>query len=164
MQTSSSPLSLGRQLFNMTWPMMFGVLSLMSFQLVDSAFIGQLGILPLAAQGFTMPIQMIIIGLQVGLGIATTAVIAKAIGAGKTEYAKQLGGLVIVMGSVGVALFGVLIYLLRHVILNLLDAPASVLPIIDTYWIWWLASSWVGALLYFLYSVCRANGNTMLPG
>ena len=164
MQTSSTSLSLGRQLFNMTWPMMFGVLSLMSFQLVDSAFIGQLGILPLAAQGFTMPIQMIIIGLQVGLGIATTAVIAKAIGAGKTDYAKQLGGLVIVMGGVGVALFGVIIYLLRQPILNLLGAPESVLPIIDSYWIWWLVSSWVGAVLYFLYSVCRANGNTMLPG
>ena len=72
--------SLGQQLFKMTWPMLFGVLSLMSFQLVDSAFIGQLGVLPLAAQGFTLPIQMIIIGIQVGLGIATTAVIAKAIG------------------------------------------------------------------------------------
>lgn len=81
MQTSTS--SLAKQLFQMTWPMLFGVLSLMSFQLVDSAFIGQLGVLPLAAQGFTMPIQMVIIGIQVGLGIATTAVISRAIGAGK---------------------------------------------------------------------------------
>ena len=64
--TTPSP-SLGRQLYTMTWPMLFGVLSLMSFQLVDSAFIGQLGVLPLAVQGFTLPIQMIIIGIQVGL-------------------------------------------------------------------------------------------------
>lgn len=81
----------------------------MSFQLVDSAFIGQLGVLPLAVQGFTLPIQMIIIGIQVGLGIATTAVIARAIGANETRYAKQLGGLVIVMGSVSVALFSFII-------------------------------------------------------
>lgn len=144
--------------------MLFGVLSLMSFQLVDSAFIGQLGVLPLAAQGFTLPIQMIIIGVQVGLGIATTAVIAKAIGAKQERYAKQLGGLVIVMGSVGVALISILIYCLREPILTMLSAPPSVLPIIDSYWIYWLISSWTGALLYFLYSVCRANGNTMLPG
>lgn len=64
----------------------------MSFQLIDSAFIGQLGVLPLAAQGFTLPIQMIIIGLQVGLGIATTAVISTALGAQQTRYAQQLGG------------------------------------------------------------------------
>lgn len=148
----------------MTWPMLFGVLSLMSFQLVDSAFIGQLGVLPLAAQGFTLPIQMVIIGIQVGLGIATTAVIAKAIGANQTRYAQQLGGLVIVMGSFAVALFGVIIYLLREPILLMLSAPETVLPIIDSYWIYWLISSWTGALLYFFYSVCRANGNTMLPG
>ncbi|MBF9003514.1 MATE family efflux transporter [Vibrio nitrifigilis] len=155
---------LAKQLFTMTWPMLFGVLSLMSFQLVDSAFIGQLGVLPLAVQGFTMPMQMVIIGLQVGLGIATTAVIAKAIGAGKEDYAKRLGGLVIVMGGGGVALFGVLIYALRHVILALLGAPDTVIPIIDSYWIWWLCSAWIGAMLYFLYSLCRAHGNTMLPG
>ncbi|WP_260260682.1 MATE family efflux transporter [Vibrio intestinalis] len=161
--TKNTP-SLAKQLFNMTWPMLFGVLSLMSFQLVDSAFIGQLGVLPLAVQGFTLPIQMVIIGLQVGLGIATTAVIAKAIGANQTRYAQQLGGLVIAMGSVGVALFGVLLYLIREPILLLLSAPESVLPIVESYWIYWLVSSWTGALLYFLYSVCRANGNTMLPG
>ncbi|KAB1458290.1 MATE family efflux transporter [Vibrio panuliri] len=163
MTTTQTP-SLAKQLFNMTWPMLFGVLSLMSFQLVDSAFIGQLGILPLAAQGFTLPIQMVIIGIQVGLGIATTAVIAKAIGANQIRYAQQLGGLVVVMGSVGVALFGLLIYLIREPLLSLLSAPDTVLPIIDSYWIYWLISSWTGALLYFFYSVCRANGNTMLPG
>ncbi|MDC5818383.1 MATE family efflux transporter [Vibrio europaeus] len=162
--TQETSPSLGQQLFKMTWPMLFGVLSIMSFQLVDSAFIGQLGILPLAAQGFTLPIQMVVIGIQVGLGIATTAVIAKAIGANQERYAKQLGGLVIAMGSIGVALFSVIIYLLREPILSLLSAPDSVLPIIDNYWIYWLVSAWVGAVLYFLYSVCRANGNTMLPG
>ncbi len=159
-----NPPSLSSQLFQMTWPMLFGVLSLMSFQLVDSAFIGQLGVLPLAAQGFTMPLQMIIIGVQVGLGIATTAVISKALGASQERYAKQLGGLVIVMGSTCVAIFGFLIYLLRYSILSLLGAPETIYAIIDSYWIWWAISAWTGAVLYFLYSVCRANGNTMLPG
>ena len=156
--------SLAKQLFSMTWPMLFGVLSLMSFQLVDSAFIGQLGILPLAAQGFTLPIQMMIIGLQVGLGIATTAVIARAIGANQPKYAQQLGGLIIAMGSVGVAIFCVLLYLIREPLLLLLSAPESVFVIIDSYWLYWLVSAWTGALLYFFYSICRANGNTMLPG
>ena len=73
MQSTSS---LGKQLFSMTWPMLFGILSIMSFQLVDSAFIGQLGVLPLAAQGFTAPIALIFIGIQVGLGIATTSLIS----------------------------------------------------------------------------------------
>ncbi|WP_050910815.1 MATE family efflux transporter [Vibrio campbellii] len=162
--SSNAQPTLAKQLFTMTWPMLFGVLSLMSFQLVDSAFIGQLGVLPLAAQGFTLPLQMVVIGIQVGLGIATTAVISKALGANNARYAKQLGGLVLMIGSVGVAVFGLLIWLLRYPILSLLSAPDSVMPIIDSYWPWWLLSSWVGAVLYFYYSICRANGNTMLPG
>ncbi len=113
--------------------MLFGVLSLMSFQLVDSAFIGQLGVLPLAAQGFTLPLQMVVIGIQVGLGIATTAVISKALGANDTHYAKQLGGLVLMIGSVGVAVLGLIIWLLRYPILSLLSAPETVMPIIDSY-------------------------------
>ncbi|WP_394183062.1 MATE family efflux transporter [Marinomonas posidonica] len=156
--------SLGRELFKMTWPMLFGVLSLMSFQLVDSAFIGQLGVLPLAAQGFTLPVQMIQMGVQIGLGIAATAVIARALGAQNVTYAKQLAGLVLVSGGLGIALLGLLIWLLRYPILTLLSAPFDVYPIIDSYWPYWLVSSWVGAILYFYYSICRANGNTILPG
>ncbi|MBY6196620.1 MATE family efflux transporter [Vibrio hangzhouensis] len=155
---------LAKQLFNMTLPMVLGVLSLMSFQLVDSAFIGQLGVLPLAAQGFTLPMQMVIIGIQVGLGIATTAIISRALGASDHDYAKQLGGLILVFGSVGVAIIGILIWLVRHPVLALLSAPESVYPVIDSYWPFWLVSSWVGAVLYFFYSICRANGNTVLPG
>ncbi|OOE88897.1 MATE family efflux transporter [Salinivibrio sharmensis] len=156
--------SRAKRLFSTTLPMLFGVLSLMSFQLVDSAFIGQLGVLPLAAQGFTLPIQMIIIGIQVGLGIATTAVISRALGADQCRYAKQLGGLILFIGTAGVALFAGLLYALRHPILMLLDAPDKVFPVIDSYWQIWLVSAWTGAVLYFFYSLARANGNTMLPG
>ncbi|PSV49986.1 MATE family efflux transporter [Photobacterium indicum] len=164
---SSAPISqseLARQLFKMTWPMLFGVLSLLSFQLVDSAFIGQLGVLPLAAQGFTLPMQMVIIGLQVGLGIATTSLISRVLGANEPERAKQLGGLVVITGGIGVFAICWLIWLLRGPVLSLLDAPLNVYPVIDAYWPVWLGSSWTGAMLYFAYSLCRANGNTMLPG
>ncbi|KLV03379.1 Fis family transcriptional regulator [Photobacterium aquae] len=156
--------ALGHQLFKMTWPMMFGVLSLMSFQLVDSAFIGQLGILPLAAQGFTLPMQMVIIGLQVGLGIATTSLISRVLGQGDNERAKQLGGLVVVTGAISVFAICLLIWFVRAPILQLLSAPPEVYPVVDEYWPVWLLSSWTGAMLYFAYSLCRANGNTMLPG
>ncbi|KJF93807.1 Fis family transcriptional regulator [Photobacterium angustum] len=164
MKLSSNTRILTLDLFKMTWPMLFGVLSLMSFQLVDSAFIAQLGVLPLAAQGFTLPMQMVVIGLQVGLGIATTALISRVLGANEEVRAQQLGGLVVLVGGIGIALLCGVIWLLRDVIMHLLDAPEKVLPIIDTYWPVWLMSAWCGSMLYFAYSLCRANGNTLLPG
>ncbi|PSV56653.1 MATE family efflux transporter [Photobacterium sp. GB-3] len=164
MKLPSNTRTLTQDLFKMTWPMLFGVLSLMSFQLVDSAFIAQLGVLPLAAQGFTLPMQMVVIGLQVGLGIATTALISRVLGANEEVRAQQLGGLVVLVGGIGIALLCGVIWSLRDVIMHLLDAPANVLPIIDTYWPIWLMSAWCGSMLYFAYSLCRSNGNTLLPG
>ena len=80
--------------------MLLGVLSLMSFQLVDSVFISRLGIEPLAVVGFTIPIYQVIIGIQVGIGIATTALISQRLGAGQVSDAKSLAGSVLVFGSV----------------------------------------------------------------
>ncbi|WP_434362124.1 MATE family efflux transporter [Parasalinivibrio latis] len=148
----------------MTWPMIFGVLSLMSFQLVDSAFIGRLGIEPLAAQGFTMPIQMMVIGLQVGLGIATTALISRVLGKGNVKEASQIGGLVVLTGAASVFALCLLVWFGRDPILLFLGAHENLFPIIDSYWKVWLGSAWLGAMLYFAYSLCRSHGNTMLPG
>ena len=159
-----STTSLSRALFQMTWPMLFGVLSLMSFQLADSIFIGQLGIEPLAAVGFTVPMYQLIIGFQVGLGIATTALISKALGANNTDYAKHLGGTVIMVGAAMIALLCLSLWFLRAPILEMLGGEPELLPTLTIYWMPWLASTWIGAMLYFGYSLCRAHGNTMLPG
>lgn len=148
----------------MTWPMIFGVLSLLSFQLVDAAFIGHLGVDPLSALGFTVPVHQLIIGFQVGVGIATTALVSRALGADRVEHSRRLGGLVVVAGGSTILLLCLLIWTLRAPILSMLGAPASLMPLIDVYWIPWLASAWMGAFLYFGYSVCRAHGNTRLPG
>jgi len=148
----------------MTWPMLFGALSLMTFQLVDSIFIGQLGRDPLAALGFTLPMQQLIIGLQVGLGIATTAIISRTLGAGDELQARRLGGLVITVGGTLVFLLCVGLWLLQSQIMTLLGADDSLLPLVRSYWVPWLISAWAGAALYFGYSVCRSHGDTKLPG
>lgn len=162
---SDSPSSsLGQALFKMTWPMLFGVLALMSFQLADSAFIGQLGVAPLAVAGFTVPVYLFISGTQVGLGIATTAVISRTLGSGDRLRAGQLGGLVMWTGALMILALCLLIWLLRKPIVTAMGADASLLPLVDRYWAPWLLSTWLGAVLYFGYSLCRAHSNTKLPG
>lgn len=156
--------SLGRTLFQMTWPMIFGVVSLMGFQLVDSIFISMLGVEPLAALGFTVPVNQLFIGVQVGIGIATTALISRALGAGDAGRAKRLGGLVVAAGGAIMLALCLLVWVARKPLLTALGAEASLLPMISQYWVAWLSSVWVGAMLYFAYSVSRANGDTRLPG
>lgn len=156
--------SLGRTLFTLTWPMIFGVVALMGYQLVDSVYISMLGTEPLAALGFTVAVNQIFIGVQVGLGIAATALISRAIGAGESRRARHLGGLVLVAGSIIMAVLCVVAWLTRNAILLLLDADPALWPVIGQYWFPWLVSIWVGATLYLAYSISRAQGNTRLPG
>ena len=154
----------GRELFHLTWPMLFGVLALMSYQLVDSAFIGQLGVKPLATLGFTVPLQMFIIGVQVGIGIATTAVISRVLGADDPLRARRLGGLVVLSGALLIAVLAVIIWFSRHLILAMMAGSEELYPLVDAYWAPWLLAAWLGAVLYFGYSLCRSHGDTRLPG
>ena len=156
--------SLARALFSMTWPMLFGTVALMSFQLVDSIFISMLGMQPLAALGFTLPLQQLLIGVQIGIGIASTALISRALGADNPERAKHLGGIVVLTGCCVSLLLCALIWLLRLPLLSVLGASAELLPYTESYWLPWLTSAWLGAFLYFANSISRANGDTKLPG
>ncbi len=155
---------LGKQLWQQTWPMAIGALSLLGFQLVDSAFIARLGTAPLAAQSFTFPLSFLIIGVQVGIGIAIAALISRALGAGERERARRLSTLVLMAGSAIIGVLAVALWLGQRPVFIALGADDTALAYIARYWPVQLLAGWFGALAYFAYSVFRAHGNTRLPG
>jgi putative MATE family efflux protein len=144
--------------------MTIGVLALLGFQLVDSAFVARLGTAPLAAQSFTFPLTFLIIGVQVGLGIAIAALISRALGAGEIARARRLGTLVLSVGSVTIALLAIVLWWAQVPIFARLGADTATLPLIRAYWAPQLFAAWLGAVLYFIYSLFRAHGDTRLPG
>ncbi|WP_244613183.1 MATE family efflux transporter [Modicisalibacter radicis] len=144
--------------------MALGVLSLLGFQLVDSAFIARLGTAPLAAQSFTFPLSFLIIGVQVGLGIAIAALISRALGAEERSRARRLGSLVLLGGGAVIALLALALLIVQEPLFRLLGARAELLPLIRSYWAPQLLAAWLGAALYFGYSLFRAHGDTRLPG
>lgn len=156
--------SLINKLYTQTWPMLIGLFAIMGSQLVDSAFIGQLGTQPLAVLGFTIPIYQLIVGFQVGLGVATTATISSALGRKKYLYAKLLGTIVLVIGIASISLLCILLWCYQEQVAYALGANKTLLTTFHHYWLPWLISSWLGALLYFGYSICRSHGETLLPG
>ncbi|TDV99571.1 MatE protein [Halomonas alkaliantarctica] len=144
-------------LWRQTWPMAIGVLALLGFQLVDSAFIARLGTAQLAAQSFTFPLSFLIIGIQVGMGIAIAALISRALGAGEGERARRLSSLVLMAGGGVIGLLAIILWLFHVPIFRLLGADDTTLSYIYIYWGPQLLSAWLGALLYFSYSVFRAH-------
>ncbi len=159
----SSP-ALGRDIWRQTWPMTVGVTSLLGFNLVDSVFVARLGTEPLAAQSFSFPLVFLTIGIQVGMGIAIAALISRAIGAGQGHRAGRLGVLVLAGGGAVMALLLMLLWLLQDSAFALLGASPEIRAVIRPFWAVQVCAGWVGAMVYFGYSLFRAHGNTRFPG
>ncbi len=163
-QHEDNGVPLGVTLWRQTWPMAIGALALLGFQLVDSAFIARLGTPQLAAQSFTFPLSFLIIGVQVGMGIAIAAQISRSLGAGDTARARRLGSLVLVVGATVIGLLALALWRLQAPIFARLGADVPTLELIRGYWAPQLLAAWLGAVVYFGYSLFRAHGNTRLPG
>jgi len=151
-------------LYQQTMPMLVGLLAIMSSQLIDGIFIGQLGAKSLAVVGFTNPIYQLVIGIQVGIGIATTACISNALGANKYLFAKHLAALVLIIGIVTITLLCGLLWHFQQAISTYLGAEQSLFQLLRSYWFPWLISCWLGAILYFGYGICRSHGETLISG
>ncbi|MCC4832745.1 MATE family efflux transporter [Shewanella sp. 10N.7] len=153
-----------KALFDQTLPMLVGLLAIMGSQLIDSAFIGQLGDEPLVIVGFSIPIYQLIVGVQVGIGIAATACMSTAIGENKIRYARFLSAIILTMGSVLLMLLCGLLWFFQQEVVTALGGDASIFNQLRNYWLPWLISCWLGAILYFGYSISRAFGDTNIPG
>ena len=163
-ESSPSTLSLVRQLWQQTWPMALGVMSLLGFYLVDSIFVARLGTAPLAAQSFTFPLAFLVIGVQVGIGIAIAALISRAIGAGQQDQANRLGALVLTGGGLMLGALVLFLWLIQTPAFSLIGASEAIRELIRPYWAIQVLAMWVGGVLYFGYSLFRAHGNTRFPG
>lgn len=150
-------------LIKMTLPMILGMLMMFSFNLVDTFFISMLGTEALSAISFTFPVTFTLMSLAIGLSIGTSAVVAKYIGRGEHEKAKQAST---VTNYVAIALAGVLAavgYLLMDEIFLLMGAPESMLPTIRLYMDIWMPTSVMLVAIICANSVLRANGDTRTP-
>lgn len=135
----------------------------MMFNLVDTFFISMLGTEELAAVSFTFPVTFTVISLAIGLGIGTSAVIAKALGANKVEEAKFDATIALLLSAVMVFLLSLFGFLMIEPIFKLLGAHAEVMPHIYDYMsIWFLGSVFLITPMIG-NSVLRASGDTKTP-
>jgi putative MATE family efflux protein len=143
--------------------MIVGMVMLMTFGLVDTFFIGLLGTQELAAISFTFPVTFTVISLNIGLGIGTSAVIAKFLGAGDHAKAKETatGALMLTFVlAITLAIAGVLTI---DPIFRLLGADDNLLPLINDYMVIWYAAGLFLAMPMVGNSVLRASGDTKTP-
>ena len=148
---------------NMTIPMMFGLVMLMSFNLVDTFYVSLLGTESLAAFSFTFPVTFTLISLAIGLGIGVSAVVAKTLGQKNKELAKQHASVALIISAVSIytiAMFGLIS--LNHIFGAMGSTPEHIV-VIKQYMTPWLFGCLFIIMPMIGNSVMRASGDTKTP-
>ncbi|NIC06067.1 MATE family efflux transporter [Halomonas sp. DX6] len=145
-------------------PVVGGMIAMMSFNLVDTWFVSRLGPAPLAAVSFTFPVVFAVISLAIGLGIGTSAVVARRLGQGDIETVRRRATDAALLALVAGVLLSLLGLTTLEPMFRLLGADAELMPLIQDYMgIWYLGAAAV-IVPRVLNSVLRAQGNTLIPG
>ncbi|GLX80520.1 MATE family efflux transporter [Thalassotalea insulae] len=153
----------GQTLKQMTIPMIYGMILLMTFNLVDTFFVGLLGTQPLAAISFTFPITFTVISLTIGLGIGTSAVIAKSLGKKDDKFAKCSATSALILAATVVGIVSYIGFIFSDEIFTLLGAREELLSLIRDYMdVWFVGSVFlIGPMIG--NSILRASGDTKTP-
>ncbi len=154
----------GPLLVRLTIPMVFGVLSMVVYNLVDTFFVGRLGADQLAALSFTFPVVLVIGSLSMGLGMGASATVSRAIGEGDSYRVRRLttDSLVLALLVVGVAAVAGLFTI--EPLFRALGAGETTLPYIKQYMEIWYPGM-VFVVVPMVGNNCiRATGDTKTPG
>ena len=150
-------------LYKLTLPMVIGIVAVFFFNLVDTFFIGLLGTTSLAAVSFTMPIAMVVMNLAIGLGIASSALIARAIGGNEHHLAQRYVMASLLLTVAIATLMLILGWNFNDKLFLLLGAKPELLPVIWQFMQFWWPGAWMMMLMIVINSSMRAVGNTKLP-
>jgi putative MATE family efflux protein len=144
-------------------PMMFGLVFLLSVHLVDTYFVGQLGTDALAAMTFTFPVISLVMSISMGLGVGTTAAVARALGTGDTAAVRRLATHAVLLGVLVVAVISVLGIATQRAVFSALGAEDALLPLLDQYMTIWYAGALCVVVPMLLNSIQRASGDARTP-
>jgi len=153
-----------KHLIRLTGPMIFGILGLTIFNLVDTYFVGLLGTNELAALSFTFPIVLTFSSLTLGISTGVTAVVSKAAGKSNSGELKALIFDSLLLSLICVILFIGIGFLVLRPALTLMQADEEIVPIIMEYMVIWLPG-----LVFVVFpmvgnGIIRAMGDTKTPG
>lgn len=155
--------TVGGAIRSLMLPMLMGMVALISYNLADTYFVGQLGTLELAAISFTFPVSFIVGAVTMAFGIGTSSVCARLFGAGKREDVERVAVHAMLLGIVTGLVVVITGLLTIDPLFTLLGADETTLPVIHRYM---RIYYWGGIFLVvpmITNSVLRSSGNAKTP-
>ncbi len=155
---------IAKQLFQMTIPMVGGMLSMMAFNLTDTWFVSLLGTDELAAMSFTFPVVMVIGSVAMGLGAGASSVISRYVGSGDHDKVCRTALDSLLLCIVFVAMFAIAGLLTLNPLFRLLGAKGHILQLVREYMVPWFSCVAVIFIPMTGNNILRATGDTTSPG
>ncbi len=153
----------GPSLIRLAVPMIFGLVSIMLFNLVDTFYISLIGVRELVAISFTFPVTFTLMSFSFGIGIGAAAVISRAIGEGDQHRVQRLTTDSLLLVALIIICVAGLSFFALDSIFTLMGASAESLPLIKEYMIPWLSGVVFVVIPIVGNSAIRATGDTKTP-
>jgi putative MATE family efflux protein len=154
----------GKTLFNLAVPMVFGVLSMVAYNLADTFFVGRLGRDQLAALSFTFPVVLTINSIALGIGMGTAALVSRAVGAEDYDEVRLLSTASLILGLLIVGIFATIGFVTIEPLFTLLGARGHIIGYIREYMsIWYIGMVFVVVPMVG-NNIIRATGDSKTPG
>ena len=148
---------------NMTVPMVFGMVAILMFNLVDTFFISLLGTDALAAISFTFPITFGVNCITIGIGIGLSTNIARLLGQGDNRHAAHFTSHGLLLALILITLASLFGLAGMDLIFASLGAKETLLPLIRDYMQIWFITIPLLVIPMVGNSAIRSTGDTKTP-
>ena len=153
-----------KALIFLSLPTMFGMFSIFFINLVDAYYIGLLGVLPLAAVSFSLPIIFIMMSFSIGIAIGVAAVVSRFLGSSKLLEAKNSTSNTLFLKFVTMIFISIIGISLITPIFHLMGAEGELLELIHDYMLIWFFGTPFFGVLVISNSAIRSFGDSLTPG
>ena len=145
-------------------PMAFGLIAIISFQIVDTYFIAQLGENQLTAISFTFPITYLLFSIMMGIGIGTSSVLSRLIGQNEHQNVKIITTQILCVATIMTAIMSVIGLQIIEPLFKTMGASTTLLTYIKQYMDLWFIGLVCISLPLIGNAAIRSTGDSTLPG
>ncbi|MDA3845123.1 MAG: MATE family efflux transporter [Vallitaleaceae bacterium] len=155
--------SISKHMARLAVPSIGGMLAITIFNITDTYFVSKLGVVHLAAMGFTFPVVMIIGSISSGIAIGAGSLLARAMGRKDYHLMHRIATDGILLAIVTVMIFAVAGILTMKPVFTLLGADSVTLPLIMDYMLVWYLGIGVVLMPPVSDSCMRGMGDMIRP-
>ncbi len=150
-------------LIRLAVPMLFGMIAILMFNLVDTVFISLLGTNALAAVSFTFPVTFGLNCITMGMSVGISTSIGRLLGSGDTQSAARLTTHGLLLAVILMMLGSSLGFFTIDPLFTLMGASPDLLPIIHEYMTVWYIAIPLLVIPMTGNSAIRATGDAKSP-